>query len=504
MGQLTLDEIAASIDAASDSGDMVTAMESLDKLDHISDQATSEIEHAQIYFYKANCHSAICRINGSHQSWNWECPELEKEIYCLRAARSCIAGVGIAEDRSDLRFRISTNLANALNHVGRFAEAISLWDEVLAAFPNYPMSLANRGHALYWYGFYLYDTGHQGIFFNESYHQTKLALSLGVESHAVEGVANWIKHLLRLGDWENFNFQPKGESLGRSKRERAYRAWCIDHRLFLNPLNDLWHADIVANDVLTFPSVIVKLEDSHQSSPPEVYGIYNQLKQEYVSARYTLFNAIEESQKALHFSDRQVKLYDMLDYREYRLWIEKAKMAFLAAHAIFDKIAYLVNEYWSLGLPPKRIAFKSCWFKNGNAEKGLAAKFNSSENWALRGLYWISKDFAGKNDEESLLQPDAWHIAEIRNHIAHKYLKVFNHVFVDTEKWRKRSGHTWEYPISDQELITQTLKLLGLVRNALIYVSLAAHAEERKKKSALEDGILGEMQLLEIEDFYRL
>lgn len=504
MEQITLDEIVASIDSACDSSDVATLKESLDKLDSISDQATSGIEHAKINFYKANCHSAIREMNGNHQSWNWEFSELEKEIYCFRAACGYIAGVEPTEDRSDLRFRISTNLANALNHVGRFVEAISLWDEVLTASPNFSMSIANRALALYYYGLSLYDPGHQCIFLNESYHQTKLALSLGVEIHATEGVAKQLEDLSKLGDWENFNFQPKEESRGRSKEERAYRTWCINHKLFLNPLNDIWHKDIVANDVFTFPPSTTQSKDSRRDSmPPEVYGIYNQLKQEYISARYMFFEAINESQKPYHFSDQRVVLYDMLDCRQYGLWIEKTKMVFLAAHAIFDKIAYLVNEYWSLGLPPDKIAFKSCWFNDLNPSKGLAVPFKSSENWPLRGLYWLSKDFVGKKGEDSLLQPDAWHIGKIRHHIAHKYLKVF-HTFVDAKEQRKRNGHEWEYPISDQELIAQTLKLLVLVRNALIYVSLAAHADERRKKATIGHGMIGNIPLYEIEKPWRL
>jgi ABC-type branched-subunit amino acid transport system ATPase component len=84
-----------------------------------------------------------------------------------------------------------------------------------------------------------------------------------------------------------------------------------------------------------------------------------------------------------------------------------------------------------------------------------------------------------------------------------KYLKVFDHVLVDTKQWRNASGHEWEYPISDKELIDQTLKLLNLVRSALIYVSLAAYDEEARKRSEIADGLLGDMQLFEVDDKYR-
>lgn len=505
MDSLSLDNLAKVIDNAMDSGDVTSIHESLNTLNELSSHNLDTVELAKIDFFKANCYATLRQLENNHLAWGWDNSELEKEIYYLRLARNSISEIPIEKDRSDLRFRILTNLANALNHVGRFSEAISIWDRVLYIFPKYAMAVGNRGLAFCWYGKYLYDPEHQGIFFNESYHQIKLALSLGVESHAATGMTEWLEHLLELTDWEKFDFQLKKESLGRSKREKYYRTWCLKHKLFLNPLNDLWQENIAANDILTFPAVIVKLADKPNGfSLPEVYGIYNQLKQEYVSARYMLFDAIIESQQTVHFSDKRVKLYDMLDYREYQLWIEKTKMAFLGAHAIFDKIAYLINEYWELDLPPKRIAFKSCWFNNGIYTNGLATSFKGSGNWALRGLYWVSKEFIGEKEKGSPLQPDAWHISEIRNHIAHKYLKVFDHLLVDTKQWRNRKGHEWEYPISDQELITQTLKLLSLVRNALVYLSLAAHNEEQRKKAKIGDELIGEIQLSELKDNYRL
>ncbi|MEI2773964.1 MAG: LA2681 family HEPN domain-containing protein [Candidatus Competibacter sp.] len=504
MDDASLDDLARLIDAAMDASDIDAIRRYLRRLEDISKRNLTKIAQAQVGFFKANCYSTLRQLQNRHQSWDWDDPDLENEIYHLRLARNFLSEIPIESDRTDLRFRVSTNLANAFNHVGRFSEAIDLWSEVLEEFPEYAMAVGNRGFALSWYARYLYDPGHQELFLNESYRSIKLALELGVEEHAASGMQQWMEHLLELYDWESFQFQRKYESRGRSKREKAYRTWCLDHKLFLNPLNDLWKEDIAANDVFTFPSIIVKLENSRRGSPPEVYGIYNQLKQEYVSTRYMLFDAIAESEEKVHFSDKKVKLYDMLDYREYRLWIEKAKMAFMSAYAIFDKIAFLVNEYWELGQSARRINFKSCWFKNGKTSDGFVAAFESSENWPLRGLYWISKEFIGEKERESPLQPDAWHISEIRNHIAHKYLKVFDHILVDTKQWRNASGHELEYPISDQELIKQTLKLLSLVRSALIYVSLAVYDEESRKRAKIGDGLLGDLQLFEVDDKYRL
>ncbi|ACF10898.1 hypothetical protein Cpar_0476 [Chlorobaculum parvum NCIB 8327] len=504
MHNVSLNDLARLIDQAIDSGNKAAIQKSIEVLDEVLECELNALGIAQINYYKANCFAAIRNIKGTDKLWDWDDLEMEKEIYFLRIAKNSISDIPFEQDGTDLRFRILTNLANALNHIGRFAEAIALWDEVLGVLPNYSMSIGNRGLALYRYGACLYDSGHRSLFFNESYHQIKRSLEIGLEEHAVEGMRCWMNHLLEIYDWERFHFKPQVESRGRSKQEKFYRTWCLNNRLFLNPLNDLWKEDVAANDILTFPSVMVKLTDFPHGTPPEFYGIYNQLKQEYVSARFVLFDAIDDSKKRLHFSDKKVKLYDMLDYRVYRLWVEKLKMAFLGAHAIFDKIAYLVNSYWELGLNVRRINYKTCWFSEGRADLGLAMPFKSSKNWALRGLYWVSKEFIGEKEKNSPLQPEAWHISEIRNHIAHKYLKVYDHYLVDAKQLRVHKGHDWEYPISDRELISQTLNLLKLVRNALIYLSLAAHNEEQRKREEVDKGLIGEFQLVEVEDKYRI
>ena len=498
-----LDDLARTIDNASDEGDLEAIDHSLTEIGVLLESELSHHERARVHFYSANCYSMKRAIEGNVNSWSWEDKYLEKEIYCLRLSLSECKKIPLEEDRSDLRFRVETNLANALNHVGRFVEAIESWDDVIQAFPKYAMAIGNRGYCLSWYARYLYDPGHQPLFFNESYHQIKKALDIGVEDQAIEGMVGWLDHLSSLANWNEFEFNPKDESRGRSKAERAYRTWCIDKRLFLNPLNDILDKDIVANDVLTFPSIVTPIED-RGSMFPEVYGIYNQLKQEYVSTRYIMFEAIEESERRVHFSDKRVKLYDMLDYRKYRLWIEKLKMAFLSAYAIFDKIAYLVNEHWDLSVKVQRTQFNTIWNKSGDRKKPLVDKFLNSDNWPLRGLYWLSKDLYFKKDDSQSIEPDARHLNHIRNHIAHKYLRVYDDFFVDAKLSRENQGHDLSYSIGDEEFIAQSIKLLKLVRSALIYLSLAAHAEESRSRKGLGEGLIAGMELYEIEDSFRL
>lgn len=237
--QSKIENLAKTIDQATDNGDIVVLNEALTQIEAFKGGALLRLNVAQLYFFAANCYASIRIIDGENNRWAWKNKNLEDEIYNLRLALSVCNSIPFKDDGSDLRFRVGTNLANALNHVGRFVEAIETWDGVLNAHPEYAMAVGNRGYCLSWYARYLYDSGHQPIFLNESYREIRRALELGVEEHAALGMREWMEHLTTIRDWGEFKFEPKGEPRGRSKLEQAYRTWCIDNRLFLNPLNDI-------------------------------------------------------------------------------------------------------------------------------------------------------------------------------------------------------------------------------------------------------------------------
>lgn len=498
-----LNEIADKIEMASDKSDILVLESMLDELGKLTLGEGQSINTATLYFYAGNVYSAIRRIKEDPYSAAWDDVLLEKEVYSLRLSLSALKSIPFDEDNTDLRFRVSTNLANALNHVGRFSEAIEIWDGVLKQYPRFTMASANKGYALFWYARALYEESDRPLFLRAGYQTIKEALEIGVEDHAKQAMEDHLRHLKSIADWDEIKIDYGVETKNESKQEKNYRDWSLSYNLFLNPLNDLGSIDLARNDVLTFPSVIISSEKCKSATPPEVYGIYNQLKQEFVSARYILYEALQESNDGgVHFSDKQVKLYDMLDYRHSGLWVEKLKMSFLSAYAIFDKIAYLINEYWEMNLPIRQVSFSSVWYENGNKKKGLSPRLSELKNWPFRGLYWLSKDLFYKASNEQPMEPGARILYHVRNHITHKYLKVHDHGLYDTENLRNSVGHELSYPISDFELKEQTMKLLKLVRSALIYVSLAAHQHERTLREGISEDQYAEIQLFEIQDEY--
>jgi hypothetical protein len=208
--------------------------------------------------------------------------------------------------------------------------------------------------------------------------------------------------------------------LGRSRAERAYRAWALDNRLFLNPMNDLGSYSIAARDVLHLPTLTTGISDAGPG-PPVAFGFYNQLKQEFVSARWLCFDGLTEHRA--HFSDRDTHLYDTLSIPAYSLALEKSKAAFRMAYSLFDKIAFFINHYFRVGVPERAVSFRGVWYERKGDPKPLSAVFKDRENWPLRGLYWLSKDLYEPSFQK-VAEPDAEGLAELRNHLEHKYCQV--------------------------------------------------------------------------------
>src|SRR5437870_4983691 len=116
-------------------------------------------------------------------------------------------------------------------------------------------------------------------------------------------------------------------TLGRSLEERMYRQWCLTHRLFLHPLNDLGPFPAAAVDAVSLPAVRVRLDEG-----PNLLGFFNQLKQEFASARYMLFAGMQR--RCVHFADRGVRLTNTLDCPSYSFATEQIKVSFRVAYSL--------------------------------------------------------------------------------------------------------------------------------------------------------------------------
>ena len=477
--------LANLIDHASNNSNSEQAKLSLKLCDELAERVQGQLK-VELYYYRANAWSVIRHVKHKDEStiWLWDQDELLQEVYWLRSAIRSDDFKVLSELR---QCQILVNTGNILSHIGRLIEAIEYWQRAINILPNFGMAMGNLGLGYETYAKMLYDHGHAMVIFKEAYDVLTDISNQGVvwEDDEFEIIkqqmlarASLIAQHVDFSALDNYSLD--GFSVGKSKVEKSYRQWTLQHGLFINPLNELGAFSIASQDIMHLPT------DAEQ--PPSLIGFYNQLKQEYVSARYLLWKGVTESEKySKHFSDNDVLLLNTLDYPEYGLATEKIKIAFRTIYSLFDKIAYFINDYWALKIPEHLISFQSVWFDNKKGKKQLRTAFMEYPNLSLRGLYWLSKDFVEKDNNSELvlgktMEPDADSLRTIRNHLEHKYLKVHDNLWAYTDgKKDSCFSDQLAYHISHQELSHKTIRLIKTARAALMYLSMAVHQEEKVK-----------------------
>jgi len=492
IGQLIDDSFDASFERG--------AKRALFLLDKLSTRELVDTDGAVVEYFRANAYAALSHIANTRQSWSWEAPEHQEELLALSRASN---HPGFASLDKVRRCQILTNHANLLDMVGRTIDAIAVWDAALKIIPGFAMARGNRGCGLKIYAGMVFDDRERAIIALHAYdslRSTRAKEALYDSADALEALTNFTAQAMELAGAVNINVVRAAQNLnhgveGRSKAERAYRRWCLEHRLFLCPLNDLGPYLAAATDDLMLPPLTEKFgerPDGHL--PPPIIGFYNQLKQEYVSARFMLHEGMSNTK--VHFSDRSVTLTDTLDFPLYSLASERVRTAFRIAYSLLDKVAFLIDRYWALGKVPDRISFKNVWMVENKAH--LLPQFEKRENLPLRGLFWLSKELFDDQLKQTTAA-DARELHGIRNALEHTYLRVHKGwagKFIINKANNKEFG----IAIGSDELEAKALRIMQMARSALIYTSFAIGIEERKKQLANSSKMLGPMLLYGLDD----
>jgi hypothetical protein len=494
------------VDLASD----LRKMEGLEHAITLSEQVQlrelAEDQLATSHYFLGNAWSGLRTIAGRHQA-DWEQPELEHEVFHFRMALRGVGARGLANRRV---CQILTNLGNAMSHIGRPVEAIEYWTRAVERCSRFYMALGNRGYGLSHYAASIHDIGHTNLMLKFAHADLASALSPkarrfleGRAHEKLEKVKADIEGYLTA---EYLQAAPEVESLslGDSEVEKSYRRWCLENRLFVNPLNDLGPYPIAAADALMLPPIVTNHEEGPSGS--SILGLYNHLKQEFASARYLYYEGIQPQHT--HFSDKDVYLYDTLDFPSYSLAAEKTKIAFRVAYSILDKVAFFLNHYLGLGVLDDKVYFKTIWYKNQKKAKGLAPIFQEVQNWPLHGLFWVSKDiFENKPGFKEALEPDAQELSDTRHALEHRYFKlhefwwpgphddyggVASQAIAALKDSLAVSRYRWDFE-------AKALRVLKLVRASLIYLCLAVHWEEERRSK--ERGPEQEFPMMDVHTF---
>ncbi|MDE0070753.1 MAG: LA2681 family HEPN domain-containing protein [Caldilineaceae bacterium] len=426
-----------------------------------------------LLYFQANAISGIIRSKPHVQNPSWD-DDLSNRIKNLLLLRKSVSDPVFLSVDSILQCQIRTNLANTLAGLSRPVAAIEQYISALSSQPHYAKTLLGLSSSIQHIAGSLYDDGHQ-------IHLMAHVLSLidqALDNEAIcEGDREvYAPHAEERRKWIIDNLKGAGYdpafdlddfSLGKTEEERVYRTWCLRERLFVNPLNEPLTNNVAATDVFHLPSHSYKIGE-----PARFPDYFNLLKQEYVSARYRLFVAMHN--KAPDFLMRDVLLLDGGLDQVLGHQADELRSAYRSVYSMFDKISIFLNSYLKLGLKPKRVQFRHVWFeKQADGSFELRKDFKQSKNWALRGLFFLSKDLYDDKFQE-VAEPDAAMLNQFRNQIEHRFL-ILHHLPQNTPR-----GEQWA--ISVEEFQQKTIRLLRLAREALFYLSIAMHINEREKE----------------------
>ncbi|GLR89776.1 LA2681 family HEPN domain-containing protein [Bradyrhizobium iriomotense] len=502
-GSAALKRIGMLIDLAGDLGRDDATVLALEWCDLLREKKLTKQQRVLLDYFRANAWANRKRLKhrDPDSAWQWNQPELQNEIFHLRSAAHA---PGFEKLSALRRCQILTNLGNQLNTLGRCVEAVAVWTRALSIDPKFGMARGNRGSGLTRYASSLYDNGHRGLFLFRAHEDLHAALSpkaryVGPEGEGAikffAGVKKRIEPAIHLDHAKSIKWE--GHRIGRSASERQYRRWTLHQGLFLNPLNDLGPHSIAAIDLLSLPSFT-----SNLGEPPSLIAFFDQMKQEFVSGRWLLFEGLHSD--AVHFSDRDVVLYNTLDYPSYSLAVEKVKAAFRIVYSVLDKVAFFLNDYAKLGIPAHRVYFRTIWYEKSDPARSVRPEFLQSKNLPFRALYWLAKDLFDPALKDTM-EPDAKELYTIRNHLEHSYLRVHEILIrkqpsAAPDPWTDRLA----YSVSRSELNAKTIQLYRMARAALIYLALGMHHEENKRDRTGPKGLKMPMSLDRWSDTWKV
>lgn len=461
---------ARRLDDASLSGDMEKLGTILDETE-IALRNADAASQARLYYSIGTIYGVYAKAIGLINE-----ESLRKQLYCFRKSIDIIENEDYSKSEyapyiKSFKLVLYTNYANTLSYCGRKIEAIAQYKKAININPSFGMAIGNLGKVYQDYGVMDYDEGHQNCFHHfaysllknaaacedpNTYDEAKECFATAMSIYNSRYVEEFLQKDLNIpkityGNWE----------------ERLYREWAVENNLFLNTLNDLPAVELCfATDVLQLPNMVVSI-----NAKPIFHGMFNQMKQEYVYARYQYYSSLQFREE-VHYADKGTHLINFADYPQYGMRIEELKSAFKILYGLFDKIAYFLNSYFDLGICERDVSFSHVWLKGfgtGKHHYDYRNALDYEENFALASLYWISRDFYDKFNSPNLRLK---RISDVRNALEHKYVKVTKGWFPERE-----SGEIDDLAlyVSESELSMLTLELMHIVREAIICLSLCVH-----------------------------
>lgn len=397
-----------------------------------------DISKIQLFYSIGTAYADIFELSDN-LVFNIDTDFTVQQIYYLRKAIEISNNVDINSENSRFVFpllcSLYTNYANLLDACGRKQLAIKMYCKCIQINPRFTMASGNLAICLDHYRNFLND--------NEHLHFIKKIKNL-IETSITVSDPNRVdyaeKRFIELYE-QYLNYKDLDEcsckTIDYNPNSQKYREWCWNNGLYLNPLNDLQADDINRyDDNLLLPSLLFQSDKDLN----KYISMFNQIKQEYVYARYLCFNSIEID--SVHYADENVYLIDCLDYVQYSI--------------------------------------RSIWRSNSDLNKML------DKNIGLSSIFWIEKDF-DNGDNSLTANPNSKRLKIIRNYLEHRFTNITLNIFNGSED-NEDNNETRLY-LTEFELQEFALDLLNLVREVIFSLKNAIQISENEKQSTISSEV---------------
>lgn len=396
---------------------------------------------------------------------------------------------------NQLKLPLLTNYANDVDSCGRIFEALRLFREAILINPNFAMALGNYGRTLSSLANLVNDGNHYRELHCYAFQATNKALMLE-DPNLHEDARLYFERTLdeypeKVGLPQKFllsDMKFDEYDIGTGE-ENLYRNWCLQHHLFLNPLNDVMEQESAfAHDPLTIIQYTEDISEcdsatGNKGEPPRWFAMLNQLKEEYIYSRYLCFVSMQPTGE-VHYADKGVKLSNGLDYSNYSIRLEQMKSAYKILYGMFDQIAYFINDFWKIGFSER----------NADANKVFKAKNYPMDNFALVSLYWTYREFWDiYGDADTAYEKD---LVYLRNALEHKFVKIHEY------PWDKKLALENDnfYHLDEGKFEKLTMRLLVLTREALMYLVYAIGINESKRN---DSGMTVSLNITDFDDDWK-
>jgi hypothetical protein len=377
----------------------------------------------------------------------------------------------------ELKASVLVNYGNCLNMLGRSLDALYCYDDALQINPNYSMAIGNRAIAkAYFAGI---SGAYREISYIEAYQEIKSIIDKEDVFHigGISANESFKKKLLEIENlFEDKSILSckfvcdKNEQKHSSPFEKEYYDFYHKHRLFLNFHTGSFNC---RNEILdsAFISIVTNVNDNDR-----FYSLakkINDIKEDFLISKLLL---VQSQVKRDDFDNISLKVAfaNTLDYANFNIYNGLLKSSFRTCYNILDKIAFFINDYLNLGMKEYQINFDSIWWDDPRAkDKKLKNMIKGTDNISLYALYDVYLDL--DNDKR---------LKNLRNSITHRKLTIYDSVLTDWDSKEEPEN------IGYNTMMSETIKLIKLVKSVIIYLMNFVEIEENKKREKFNGKIM--------------